>query len=254
MTDLNQHPADSAARGIVGQRWDDDGPQDLPAHRHRRGQLIYTACGVVTVRAESSVFVVPPHRALWMPPGADHAASYPGRVAFRGLFVAPDLCAALPARATVVQIDSLTRELIEAAAGLAWDYPEDGPEARLMAVLLDRMVALPVAPLDLPGAQDKAVLKVMAALEADPADNRSLSAWAQFAFVSERTLARRFKMETGMSFAAWRERLRIIRAIEKIGAGMPISQAAFDLGYATPSSFTTMFRRVMGVSPSAYFE
>lgn len=250
---LDRHPADAAPAPIVAQRWDRAGPQALPAHAHRRGQLISTARGVVTVVIGRARYVAPPHRAIWAPPETEHAVSYPQDVAFRGVFVAPTLCGTLPKRPAVLQIDALTRELIEAACRISWDHPPEGPEARLMAVLLDRLSAPRAAGLELPGAADKAVARVMARLEATPADDRPLSAWAEIAFVSERTLARRFQSETGMSFAAWRERLRVIRALERLGAGAAVSTVAVELGYATPSSFATMFKRATGVTPSAYF-
>lgn len=251
--DLNHHPADFAPQAIVGQRWDDAGPREVPLHSHQRGQLTYTARGVASILIGDTRFIVPPHRAMWLPPQTEHAVFYPREVAFRGIFVAPELCGPLPDTPTVVCVDGLLRELIEAAVSLPWDYPGGGPEARLTAVLLDRLVEMQTEPLDLPGAEDPAVARVIEALKKSPGDPRLIADWAQFACVSEKTLTRRFKTETGMSLTAWRERLRIIRAIELIGAGTPVSHVAMDLGYATPSSFASMFKRVTGVSPRTYF-
>ena len=252
--DLADHPADRAERPVVGEYWDVPEPRSVDWHSHRRGQLIHTERGCVSVLTRAALYVVPPQRAVWLPPETPHAARYPREVAFRGLFVAPELCAALPARAAVIQVDALTRELIAAAARLPWNYPAEGPEARLMQVLLDRLgTALPVAPLRLPEGQGARVRKVMAALRADPADTRPLAAWAASVHLSERSLARRFVADTGMSFGAWRQQLRLAAALERLAAGDPVTTVALDLGYRTPSSFTTMFKKALGVPPSAYF-
>ena len=254
MDNLAEHPADRAERQVVGEYWDVPGPRSVAWHSHRRGQLIHTKRGCVSVMTGDALFVVPPQRAVWLPPETPHAARYPREVAFRGIFVAPALCAELPDRPTLVQIDALTRELIAVAARLPWSYAAEGPEARLLRVLLDRLAAaLPVAPLRLPEGRDPRVRKVMAALRADPADNRPLGAWAGSVHVSERSLARRFAADTGMSFGAWRQQLRLVAALERLAAGDPVTSVALDLGYRTPSSFTTMFKKALGVPPSAYF-
>ena len=41
--------------------------------------------------------------------------------------------------------------------------------------------------------------------------------------------------------------------LERLAAGEAVTTVAIDLGYGTPSSFTTMFRKALGVPPSAYF-
>lgn len=253
MQDLADHPADRADAPVVGQYWDDPGPRELGWHSHRRGQLIYTQRGCVSVLTGDALFVVPSHGAVWMPPETPHAARYPREVAFRGIFVAPEACKAMPSRPTIVQIGPLARELIDAAVRLPWDYPADGPEARLMRVLLDQLVALPSSPLQLPEGRDRRVRRVMDALRSDPAADRPLGCWARAVHTSERTLSRRFIADTGMSFGAWRQQLRLITALERLAAGDPVTTVAIDLGYRTPSSFTTMFRKSLGVPPSAYF-
>lgn len=251
--DLADHPADHADAPIVGEYWNEPGPQSVSWHSHRRGQLICTLRGCVTVLTEGAQFVVPPQRAVWLPPETRHAARYPREVAFRGLFVAATHCESLPGRPSVVQVDPLTRELIDAAVRLPWDYAVEGPEARLMTVLLDQLTALSAVPLHLPEGRDARVRQVMQALRANPADDRRLDAWARSVHLSERSLARRFAEDTGMSFGTWRQQLRLAVALERLALGEPITTVAIDLGYRTPSSFTTMFKKALGVPPSAYF-
>ena len=67
---------------------------------------------------------------------------------------------------------------------------------------------------------------------------------------SARTLSRRFERELGISLRDWRTRLRLIRALEWLGAGRAVTDVALELGYASPSAFSHMFRQAMGCSPS----
>ena len=159
----------------------------------------------------------------------------------------------MPPKPTVLQVNALTRELIDTAARLPWDYSENGQEARLFQVLLDQLVGLPAAPLSLPQAKDARIGKITAALHDSPEDDRSIGEWAKLVHMSQRTLARRFIADTGMSLTTWRQQLRLLKVVERLGAGDPITTIAIDLGYGTPSSLTTMFKKAFGMPPSRFF-
>jgi AraC-like DNA-binding protein len=254
MRRFDEHPADTAPRPMVGEFWNDRGPQVIPWHSHRRGQIIHVARGCVTVETADGLFMLPTHRAIWLPPGTRHTVRYPGEVAFRGIYLAEGIDSGMARRATVLSINPLTRELIEAATRFEWDYPESGPEARLFAVLVDQLATLDIDPLALPDATDRALRGVTAALRAEPSDPRTLAEWAASVHMSERTFSRRFRSETGLSLAAWRQQLRLFVVLERLAAGDPVTTIAIDLGYTTPSSLTAMFTRAFGVSPSRFYD
>jgi AraC-like DNA-binding protein len=60
--------------------------------------------------------------------------------------------------------------------------------------------------------------------------------------------------ETGMTFGAWRERLRLTAAVARLGEGEPVTAVAYDLGYQSPSAFIAMFRRSLGDTPGRYLK
>src|SRR6186713_23108 len=80
-------------------------------HAHPWGQLIYAAIGVVTVRTEHGVWVVPPHWAIWAPAGVEHGLRFTGAASLRTLYLRPDIASVAP-RSTVVTVSPLLRELI----------------------------------------------------------------------------------------------------------------------------------------------
>ena len=43
--------------------------------------------------------------------------------------------------------------------------------------------------------------------------------WADSSGLSRRTLTRLFRRETGQSFSAWRQRVRLLEALARLGAG-----------------------------------
>jgi AraC-like DNA-binding protein len=66
-----------------------------------------------------------------------------------------------------------------------------------------------------------------------------------------RTLARLFKDGLGMGFAEWRRQVQLATAVAELIQGVSISAIARKLGYS-PSSFSDMFRRELGVAPSQF--
>ena len=69
---------------------------------------------------------------------------------------------------------------------------------------------------------------------------------------STRTLYRRFLRETGITFARWKQQARLLESIRRLTAGAQVTEVALDLGYESPSAFSTMFRRSLGVAPRAF--
>ncbi len=171
----------------------------------------------------------------------------------RTLYIEPSAFPGLPKEVCVLQVSALLRHLIVEAVDAPQIFVADSPEERLMHVILDKIVALPTAPLNLPIPKDPRLRKVTDELMANPADSRALEQWAVEAGASARTLARLFQTETKMSFRAWRQQLRLMRALEMLAADVQVTTIALDLGYESVSAFTAMFRRAFGTPPTRYF-
>lgn len=117
---------------------------------------------------------------------------------------------------------------------------------------MDEIRDSPEVPLSLPMPMDARLLKIARALSERPDDGRRLDDWAAWAGIAPRTLTRRFLAETGFSFTEWRQRLRLLRALELLAAGKPVGAIALDLGYDNVSAFIALFRRTFGVTPGQY--
>ena len=220
-------------------------------HAHEQGQLIGSLAGLLSVTAEDGSWVVPATHAVWIPPHFSHALRSHGPFEGWSVYVAEAVCVRLPAESRTLRVSALLREVVHRAA--SWRRPpETEIEHRLADVLLDEIGALPVEPLGLPCPSDVRLRRITDGMLADLADDRPLDAWANWAGVSSRTLARRFKTETGFGLAHWRQRARALRAIELLADGLPVTTIAIELGYGNVSAFIAMFRRTMGITPGRY--
>jgi AraC-like DNA-binding protein len=225
----------------------------IPPHAHPRSQLIHAATGVMRVSTPQGAFVVPPHRALWVPADIVHDVRMAGAVAMRTLYIAPPAVVALPRECCVVAVSPLLHELILRASTLPLLYDENGADGRVMSLILDELRVLPVLPLSLPMPRDPRLAKICRALLDDPAGTLTLPQWGKRIGASSRTLARGFQRETGLTFGRWRQQARLLEALGRLAQGQSVTTIALDLGYDSPSAFTSMFRRALGRTPSSYF-
>ncbi|WP_395672473.1 AraC family transcriptional regulator [Inquilinus sp.] len=224
------------------------------SHSHRWAQLFHIVSGSVTVETARGSFVVPPERALWIPPGVPHAVTYLQRSALRYLFLRPEAARHLPPTPSVIRLSPLLRELVLALLGHPRDdAAADGPAGRVLGVILDQLVTEPIAPLHLPMPDSARLRRAVAALAADPARTDGLAEVAGRAALSERSFERHFRAETGLSFRAWRRQARLLKAVEWLSLGASVGEVSDRLGYEGPSAFVAGFRKAFGVTPGRYF-
>jgi AraC-like DNA-binding protein len=80
-----------------------------------------------------------------------------------------------------------------------------------------------------------------------------LSDVARVAGMSENRFSRFFKKNSGNSFTDHVTKLRVVRACQLLAdSNMPITDICFEVGYANISNFNRLFRKVRGITPSAY--
>ena len=198
--------------------------------------------------------VVPPQRAVWMPPAVQHRVKACDAVELRSLYIRPDAAPRMPATCEVLEVTPLLRELIIRATQLPHEYDVRGPAGRVMRLLLDELSSLQRLPYHLPMPRTAPLAPLCRRLLDAPSDTATLPELAAGidSGISARTIARHFRRETGMSFAEWRRRARLLRALGWIAEGRPIVEVALELGYDSPSAFSAMFRRELGAPPSSF--
>lgn len=221
-------------------------------HRHQRAQLIYASVGAMLVITDQASFVCPPQRAVWVPGGIDHESYMRGHVSCRTLYVTNDARADLPTSCRVIEVSDLLRELIIEACRMPIEYDVDGRDGRVMSLILDEITSTHATPLQVPMPRADRLVRICTAILRDPAQNDDIDEWAHGAGMGRRTFTRLFRKETGVSFAAWRQNVRLMEALSRLALGQSVTAVALDVGYSSSSAFTAMFRRTFGVAPTRY--
>ena len=245
------HPAVRPVVGFYGRQ--PNGYYD-PPHVHDRAQFSYRLEGVAAVRAGDAAIVLPPGRGVWIPAGMRHEVSCRGPAAYNVLYVTTG-ADPQPDGLRVIDISPFLHALVEEFLTFDAGYDEAGREGDIVRLMLGEITRAPPsteAGPRLPA--DARLQRACAALRKDPTDGRDIDAWALEVGMSRRTFTRNFRIETGMSFVAWRQQLRLTQAAALLAGGQSATQVAQALGFSSLSAFATLFQRSFGISPGRYAE
>ena len=226
----------------------------IPEHYHPEDQLVFASRGVMTVRTAEDIWVVPPLRAVWIPAGVPHSVVISGAVSMRTLYFLPGVAAHIPKKCFVLNVSSLLKELILHAC----EFPKLTRRVALQRSLIDMIVtqlkAANAVPLQLPRPSDRRAARIVRMLVADPGEEKTLDALCKDCGASKRTIQRIFIEQTKMTFARWRQQLRLLHAMQLLASGEKVIGAALEAGYNSPSAFISMFRKQLGKTPRNYFK
>ncbi|QET05064.1 AraC family transcriptional regulator [Cupriavidus pauculus] len=225
----------------------------IPPHSHPRGQLIYAFEGAILVNTDFGSWVVPPQRAVWVACEVEHAMQACGVVEMRTVYIRTDAVPTELPGCCVVAVPPLLRELVSAVVAMPVSYDEQGRDGLVVQLLLQELRPLSVVPLHLPMPKDQRLIKICTRILADPADETSVEAWSRSVGASERTIIRLFPEETGLTYSRWKQQARLMAAVRLLAQGGNVTDIALQLGYESPSAFSAMFRRALGMTPTEYF-
>lgn len=245
---------DFASAPVVG-RVDFSHPDVVPLHAHARHQLSYAIAGVLHLSTSVGQWVLPPSRALWIRAGIEHSTTVKRPADIRTFYIDPTAYKVQDhSDCMVVEVTPLVRELILACAKFPWNYSPHSSQARLARVLVDQFEDLDLTSVNIPLPVDSRALRVANILRDEPSNREPLSVLSQRVGASARTVERLFIRETNMSFGAWRQRQRLIFALERLAYGESVKNVAEEVGYDSPSNFVVAFRSLFGTTPARYFK
>lgn len=258
----------TAERPVRGKLHRMQADTEVATHTHPWAQLTFSATGVVRLSTADSTYIVPPTRAVWVPSGVAHAVTVLEDADLRTVYIRqrPGRCGpevdpqseADWRQCRVLDVSPLLRALV-----LELDTrPDQGGgcepavlvrEQHLGALVLDELRRAQAVRLGVDLPDDKRLRALCQAVLQQPTRHETLDGWARDAGASPRTMARLFRQELGTTFLAWRQQVLLAKALSLAARKLPMSHIAAELGYASPSAFTAMVRRSVGMPPSRFF-
>lgn len=222
--------------------------------RDTRHYLLYARSGLLRLEAEGRRWSLPPARAALIAAGQPITFWLPQPVTALSVLFDPDWAPPPAKPLTAFDLSPLARSLLDELRPCT-DGPRDGYDLQLFDTLRQTIWRLSETPYPAsrPTGKTALVIRALDMTEAQLGEAPTFAALARELAVTERTLARRIRAETGMTWSANLRLMRILRAAEDLAASNNgITEIALATGYASLSAFNAAFRELVGMTPSEY--
>ena len=261
-----ENPKTSAAASLSTQACDDkmwgifvaasDPDIEAGTHAHSTGILTGVKTGTVSIQSEQGSWILVAGATAYIPPNVPHAISMANGYTGWALSIPKAQQHFLPEHISILKISRLLSEAIQRIAAPV-DPPDEISKARenIMAVVIDELKNVKKAGfLQIPLPKNPNLQSIAETIIKAPEDMRSIDDWAGKAAMSTRSFTRHFFQETGLTFVAWRRRVKVHAALQMLSNGDQVTEVAFNLGYQNVSAFVAMFRRQFGAPPGEYVQ
>lgn len=230
-----------------------------PAYEKRTdkgSRLIFSSNGLIGVYSTIGHWVVPPFVVLRLGPGVSYRVHCLDNVVPCDVAIPAALNRKLAKSYGLYRMTPLLRELLHTFNEQPELLPGDSRSTLTLELLqrMERWDHCTVYPQELIHPQDRRVALICDHIRQNLDSEKKLVEWADELHLDPRTLHRLFINEFGIPFVQWRQQMRIMAALKWLREGRPVIDIALDLGYNSQSAFTAMFRRNVGITPTAWQE
>lgn len=229
-------------------------PRASDLHSHPEGQLIWACQGTLYLKTAHKEWVVNPHQAIWVPPGLFHSAFSIRPIEIRTIYVKEKVAKEEIdfTEEKCLLMSPFLYELILYGAKFSYDGPPKPFETAACKLLLHLIREQEEEKSYLPCLNDKRLIRCWEILIKNLDQNFTLEELAKKASVSKRTLTRLIHDELRISFADWKNRIKIFHSLSFLFEKRNVTEAAYELGFDSPNSFIRAFKRIKGITPKKY--
>ncbi len=221
-------------------------------HRHRQHQLLFPISGLLFIETQRNFYVATPQVGLWIPAGFCHASTTKNAQTLSGFF-SPAEFQKLASSPVMVRVTPFLQEAMKHAVAYQEDTREYNSELFRVIhgiarenILAGEWPSLPVS--------SSEVLQHTIELLLHDLGTTNVRDLAKRSGQSERTLRRKFLKELGMGPELFIQRARLLRAMQLLMGNQhqPVIEVGLEVGYSNHSAFTSVFRKLTGLTPSAF--
>lgn len=218
------------------------------------GDFNFCLNGVFEYEIQGQHHLSPASYGLWIPPHTEHCSTAidDQPIHYVAIRLAPHLCTQFPKQTEVFSIQPFFRLLVQEILHFPHTQSDIQPYRHLLQVLLDQLRTAPKHHHYLPPSHNVILKPILAFLSQVENFQLSLQQCLAHFPLSERQLLRLSQTELNMSLSEWRNRAKIIYAIQQLRSGQSIKALSFELGYQHSSSFIEFFKRYTGKTPSQH--
>ena len=203
-------------------------------------KLVFAEEGTLVVETSREHHVLPPNRAIFVPAGKAHPSRTLGRARVRTLFFAPSM--RLARDSGVLEVCPLFRELIGEACRTGPLSADVARDAAIAFLLSEEIRTAPKIQTSIRMPQSEWLLTwARGYVEGEPSTLPT--------GFSHRTVERRMRVETGLSYGQWCRQARALRGLRALSCGATVVEAAMAADFETVSGFIQSYRKQFGSTP-----
>lgn len=218
--------------------------------------LLYASAGLFHIEVGTRQWLLPPQRAAWIHAQTPVRIRIDRAVACSSVLFAPGTIDAPPFDCRVFTVSALAREMLVYAGRWGRERdPENAAANQFYASLANVCAELAAGQSVywLPTGESADLTTALTYTLNHLSDSLTFTEIATAAHVSERTLARRFAEETGMTWSQFLRRARLLKAMELLSeTERKVIDVAHRVGFNSISAFNHAFREFSGETPSAF--
>ncbi|MFW1953704.1 AraC family transcriptional regulator [Acinetobacter beijerinckii] len=219
-------------------------------HTSLWGDFNFSLNGTLEFDIEGKYYLSPPSYGLWLPPRTEHQSlPVAHEIHYICIRLHPQFGNVLGDVCRCFSIEPFFRTLVIQILEQQKKNSSPAYLEHLLQVLFDQLKQAPAHSHYLPQSTHPILAPILEQLADPDLFNLSLQQVLYNVAVSERHVLRLSQQELQLSLSEWRNRAKIIFAINQIRQGMTIKQLAYRLGYQHSSSFIEFFKRYTGQTP-----
>lgn len=227
---------------------------DTGWHCHNVGVLGFLETGLVAIKTEQESMVISAGMMIFIPANTPHLEQGMG-TEMEGWFVClpQNKIEFMPQKPCVLEASELFMNLCKRIISWGTTTVKTAAHDRLILTFLDELENSNEAKyLSIPLPATPGLLLVAKRIMSEPEDMNQINHWSKIAGMSRRSFTRYFSEETGLSFALWRQRVKLYSALQRLSEDTTVTEVALDLGYQNASTFIAVFRKQFGSTPTEY--
>ena len=249
ISETSNFDADGLPAPVIGVAAD-IGQHDSGIHYHKKGQLLYAPQGCITLTLEDALCILPPTKAVWIPPYTKHRAQMTNVVAYRSLYFDSHIYTC-PEDIEIIEVNELLKALINKMSFWEWDIASE-QTTNTANLFWEEFYCANKHSFILPLPTDRRFKRFCEQVRSDSFLAPGLSTLAASVGASTKTITRLFKAETGMTYQDWRQQWRLFKAIELLSENRQVGDVAELLEFSSNSAFITFFKQQTGQTPLAF--
>lgn len=236
------------------------GENDIQLHQHKKAQLLYTEGGVVHISVPDKTYFLPARHYMWIPPEVPHSihASSP-EIMMRNLyFPIKNQGIDFFQQIGIYAVNDLLLQLLLFSnrwhGDILTSSQEDYIIAEAIRAILPQISTMNL-PLALPFSNNQRLEKILAFMASNLHNPIAFPELCDKFGFSQRSLARLFHAELGMTFIQYYTILRILKSLQLLlEEKLPVSEVAISVGYSSIPTFSNTFCNLIGCRPSEYLK